>query len=128
MKSGLRGKHTPAVEVTNVSQHGFWLLIDDTEKFLPFELFPWFLCRLDSLSMSSCRAPITCTGRIGISILRLPRATIPSGFRWSAKSVLIACAVRQKAKLEWAHARSELSSIAYGEDAQERPGYPRAFP
>lgn len=42
MKSALRGEHTSAVEVTNVSQHGFWLLIGDTEKFLPFELFPWF--------------------------------------------------------------------------------------
>jgi hypothetical protein len=30
------------VEVTNISHHGFWLLIRDKEKFLPFELFPWF--------------------------------------------------------------------------------------
>lgn len=30
------------VEVTNVSQNGFWLLIRDQEHFLPFEQFPWF--------------------------------------------------------------------------------------
>ena len=42
MKSAKRGKSTSAVEVTNVSVHGFWLLIDKTERFLPFEDFPWF--------------------------------------------------------------------------------------
>jgi uncharacterized protein DUF2442 len=29
-------------EVTNISKHGFWLLIDDRELFLPFSDFPWF--------------------------------------------------------------------------------------
>lgn len=29
-------------EVTNISRHGFWLLIDDNEKFVSFEIFPWF--------------------------------------------------------------------------------------
>jgi len=29
-------------EVTNISQHGFWLLVDDRELCLPFEEFPWF--------------------------------------------------------------------------------------
>ena len=41
-KSGGPGKHTSDVEVTNVSKHGFWLLIDGRERFLAFELFPWF--------------------------------------------------------------------------------------
>lgn len=36
------GKNTSAVEVTHVSQHGFWLLLGDDERFLPFEHFPWF--------------------------------------------------------------------------------------
>jgi hypothetical protein len=31
-----------AVEVTNVSAHGFWLFLDDREVFLPFKEFPWF--------------------------------------------------------------------------------------
>lgn len=31
-----------APEVTNVSKHGFWLLLADEEVFLPFEQFPWF--------------------------------------------------------------------------------------
>jgi hypothetical protein len=42
MKSGQRGKRISEVEVTNVSKHGFWLLIHDREVFLPFEHFPWF--------------------------------------------------------------------------------------
>lgn len=33
---------TSATEVTNISKHGFWLLIEDRELFLPFEEFPWF--------------------------------------------------------------------------------------
>jgi len=31
-----------AVEVGNVSKHGFWLLIGEREHFLPFAKFPWF--------------------------------------------------------------------------------------
>jgi hypothetical protein len=31
-----------AGEVTNVSQHGFRLLLDGRERFLPFSRFPWF--------------------------------------------------------------------------------------
>ena len=30
------------MNVTNISQHGFWLLIDGAEYFLPFADFPWF--------------------------------------------------------------------------------------
>ena len=36
------GATTSEVEVTNISQHGFWLLLDGRELFLPFEEFPWF--------------------------------------------------------------------------------------
>lgn len=42
MKSETRGEPISAVEVTNVSKHGFWLLIDGRELFLAFEHFPWF--------------------------------------------------------------------------------------
>lgn len=42
MPSATPGKDTSAVEVTNVSPHGFWLLLDSEELFLPFEDFPWF--------------------------------------------------------------------------------------
>ncbi len=42
MRSELRGAHTSDVEVTNVSPHGFWLLVDDRELFVPFKTFPWF--------------------------------------------------------------------------------------
>ena len=37
-----QGKNISAVEVTNISEHGFWLLFNDEEVFLPFEKFPWF--------------------------------------------------------------------------------------
>ncbi len=42
MRSVAHGHGTFPVEVTNVSGHGFWMLIGDRELFLPFEQFPWF--------------------------------------------------------------------------------------
>lgn len=36
------GPATSAAEVTNISRHGIWLLVDDRELFLPFTEFPWF--------------------------------------------------------------------------------------
>jgi hypothetical protein len=42
MKSSQRGRSTSVVEVTNVSRHGFWLLIAEKERFISFEEFPWF--------------------------------------------------------------------------------------
>ena len=42
MKSEIAGKNTLEVEVTNISVHGFWLLLGENEYFLPFNEFPWF--------------------------------------------------------------------------------------
>ena len=42
MRSALRGRSTSDVEVTNISKHGFWLLVGAREVFLPFEHFLWF--------------------------------------------------------------------------------------
>ncbi len=42
MKSLKNGKNTSRAEVTNISEHGFWMLINGSEYFLPFEKFPWF--------------------------------------------------------------------------------------
>ena len=42
MKSAQRGKGTSDVEVTNVSQHGFWILIGKREIYVSFKDFPWF--------------------------------------------------------------------------------------
>lgn len=42
MASATLGANISQVEVTNVSKHGFWLLLDDEELFLPFVEFPWF--------------------------------------------------------------------------------------
>jgi hypothetical protein len=36
------GTATSRAEVTNISMHGFWMLIDGRELFVPFEQFPWF--------------------------------------------------------------------------------------
>lgn len=41
-KSAARGKPTSAVEISNLSKHGFWILIQDRELFAPFKAFPWF--------------------------------------------------------------------------------------
>ncbi len=42
MKSKKLGKDTSKVEVTNISQHGIWLLTGDEELFMSYEDFPWF--------------------------------------------------------------------------------------
>jgi hypothetical protein len=43
MTSGQPGTNaSAAVEVTNVSTVGLWLLLADEELFLPFSEFPWF--------------------------------------------------------------------------------------
>jgi hypothetical protein len=42
MKSAKLGKSISLAEVTNVSKHGFWLLVGDKERFVAFEQFPWF--------------------------------------------------------------------------------------
>lgn len=42
MKSATLGLSTSPVEVTNISRHGFWLLLENEELFLPFSDFPWF--------------------------------------------------------------------------------------
>ncbi len=42
MKSAALGRNTSGVEVTNVSPHGFWLLLRSEELFVPFSEFPWF--------------------------------------------------------------------------------------
>ncbi len=36
------GFATSAPEVTNVSRHGFWLLVGDEEFLVRFDDFPWF--------------------------------------------------------------------------------------
>lgn len=36
------GTITSQAEVTNISRHGFWLLLDQRELFLPFADYPWF--------------------------------------------------------------------------------------
>lgn len=42
MTSATLGANISQVEVSNISRHGFWLLLGDEELFLPFSEFPWF--------------------------------------------------------------------------------------
>jgi hypothetical protein len=42
MTSAALGANISQVEVTNISQHGFWILLNDEELFLSFSEFPWF--------------------------------------------------------------------------------------
>ena len=42
MRSATPGRSTSQVEVTNVSPHGFWLLLGTEELFVSFSDFPWF--------------------------------------------------------------------------------------
>jgi hypothetical protein len=38
----MRGRNILEIEVTNISNHGFWILVKDKELFLSYEDFPWF--------------------------------------------------------------------------------------
>ena len=38
----MHGEHSSDVEVTNISSHGFWLLVGGKELFLSYKDFPWF--------------------------------------------------------------------------------------
>ena len=42
MSSLPHGENTSAVEVTNISNHGVWLLAHDKELFMSYDDFPWF--------------------------------------------------------------------------------------
>jgi len=42
MKSLRRGKSISRPEITNISEHGFWIFFEGNEYFLPFGQFPWF--------------------------------------------------------------------------------------
>ena len=42
MSSLAHGKNTSAVEVTNISAHGIWLLAHGEELFISYDDFPWF--------------------------------------------------------------------------------------
>ncbi len=42
MNVAIAGKLTSRAEVSNVSPHGFWLLLGSEELFVPFSSFPWF--------------------------------------------------------------------------------------
>ena len=42
MKLKAHGRNTLNTEVTNISNHGFWMINAETEYFLSYTDFPWF--------------------------------------------------------------------------------------
>ena len=42
MKSAKLGANISRVEISNISKHGFWILLANEELFVPFQEFPWF--------------------------------------------------------------------------------------
>ncbi len=42
MRSPKHGMSTSKLEVTSISEHGFWLFHDGREYFLDYVHFPWF--------------------------------------------------------------------------------------
>lgn len=42
MKSKTVGKASSPVEISNISAHGIWLLVNTKEYFLDYVSFPWF--------------------------------------------------------------------------------------
>jgi hypothetical protein len=42
MSLKMPGKNISAVEVTNISGHGIWVLTEAKELFMSYEEFPWF--------------------------------------------------------------------------------------
>jgi len=39
------GDSTLAVEITNISAHGVWILTRERELFMSYDDFPWFKCQ-----------------------------------------------------------------------------------
>jgi hypothetical protein len=42
MKSKAVGENTSKVEITNISAFGVWIIINETEYFMPYSEYPWF--------------------------------------------------------------------------------------
>lgn len=76
------GAATSEAEVTNISQHGFWLLLDGRELFLPFDEFPWFKrAPVESILRVEQPRPATFIGATSVSIFQSIRSSTPSGTR-----------------------------------------------
>jgi hypothetical protein len=59
MNVATAGKLISEAEVANVSPHGFWLLLEEEELFVPFSAFPWFrdatIAQITNVEMPSAR-------------------------------------------------------------------------
>jgi hypothetical protein len=89
MASVALGASTSQVEVTNISQYGFWLLLADEQLFLPFTEFPWFRdVAGGKILRVELPSPTTSTGRTSMSTCPLSPFAIPNGFRSSVEPAL----------------------------------------
>jgi hypothetical protein len=69
MKSATLGKNISGAEVTNISGHGFWLLLGDEELFVSFKEFPWFKnASISEILNVEWPQPTTCIGLISMWI------------------------------------------------------------
>lgn len=61
----MHGEITSTAEITNISRHGIWLIIDAEELLLPYTEFPWFrdatvneICTIERPSKDHLRWPL----------------------------------------------------------------------
>ena len=86
MKSAPRGQSISEAEVTNVSVHGFWLLLTEEELLFHLHISPGFgtLLSVPSRALNG-RLQTTCTGRTWTSTWPLNRSVIQRDSLWYPK-------------------------------------------
>ena len=83
MSSVAPGPSISVAEVTNVSRHGFWLLLGQEELFVPFSDFPWFAsAAIGELVNVEWPSPQHLYWPFSMWICRWNRSVIQSAFRW----------------------------------------------
>ena len=83
------GANTFAIEVTNISAHGLWLLVGEKEYFLSYDTFPWFKdARVSDILDVTLSQGIISIGRNSTLISNSPHWKIPISFRsWISRAI-----------------------------------------
>lgn len=82
MKSAALGRHISEAEVTNISKHGFWLLLANEELFVAFKDFPWFKdASIAEIVRVEWPQTAISTGRISTWISQSNPSNAPKAFR-----------------------------------------------
>src|ERR1039457_2887415 len=99
------GPSTSVAEVTNVSRHGFWLLLGQEELFVPFSDFPWFAkAAVGELVNVEWHPRTISIGPFSMWTWRWIRSAIRSAFRWCRGA--LASGLRTDAVKALAHSHS----------------------